>query len=62
MTSMIVEGMARRLVSHVALGHLMQFPVHQGRQLLKRTFIPIAPSLEQSRYFVSGRPAHTALL
>ncbi len=53
-----LEGMAGRLVSHVALGHLMQFPVHEGRQLLKRTFIPVAPSPEQSRYFVSGGPSH----
>jgi hypothetical protein len=53
--------MARRFASHVTLRKLVKFAVHQGRQLLQRTLIPVAPGLEQLRDLVSGGPPHTHL-
>jgi hypothetical protein len=54
-----LKDMAGRFASHITLRKLVKFGVHQGRQLLQRTFVPVAPGLEQLGYLVSGGPRPT---
>src|SRR5215831_4098109 len=52
--------MVRPLLAHISLGHPVQFPVHQGGQLLQGMLISVAPGLQQMGYFVSRDPGHTS--
>jgi hypothetical protein len=56
-----LQNVARRFASHITLRKPVKFAVHQGRQLLQRTLIPVAPGLEQLGYLVSGGPRHNCL-